>query len=226
MHDDAEIAFYRAVEDLFASLRGVHHILSSKDFQLMRKWWAEQVPYEAIAAGLTEVFTRRRERDDADTKPITSLSYCRHAVASHARRLRDARVGMSATDGEVAPGGETEPIDLTGLLDELLEAESAQRTARPAVADAIRLIRERVAALPETLTRPAEIDEALFTLEAALLHSCLIALPADERREIVTRVDAEVTALAADETVAERTYRALVDQAVRSLLALPRLETG
>ncbi len=224
MHDDAEIAFYRAVEELFAALRGVHHILSPKDFQLMRSWWSENVPFEAVAAGLTEVFTRRRERMGHECEPVTSLSYCRHAVASHALRIRQARVG-NESEGTRSPGVSShEPVDLSPLIDELSAAERAQHESRPAVAGALRLIRERIAALGESRAPAAEVDEALFTLEAALLSSCLQALDDAERRSLIAQVEAEVASMHLDEVVAERTYRALIDQAVRSLLGLPRLE--
>ena len=44
----AEIEYYRAIEDRFAALRGVPHTLSPKDFQLMRRWWSDQVPLAAV----------------------------------------------------------------------------------------------------------------------------------------------------------------------------------
>ena len=224
MHDDAEIQYYRSVEDLFAALRGVRHILSPKDFQLMRRWWSEQVPYEAVAAGLTEVFTRRRERDGGEPASVTNLSYCRHAVASHARRLREARVGSSAEASATAPASELDPRPLASLAEALGMAEATQDELRPAVAHAIRLIRERVEALPNAVTTAAELDEALFTLEAALLQSCFQALDDDERRALAAQITAEVAEMSVDDTVIERTARALTDHHLRTLLGLPRLE--
>jgi len=57
-----ELAYYRAVEDLFARLRGTQFIFSPKDFALLRRWWGEQVPLAAVAAGIAEVFERRQGR--------------------------------------------------------------------------------------------------------------------------------------------------------------------
>ena len=96
--DDREISYYRAVEDLFATLRGVPHMLSPKDFHLLRSWWREGIPLAAVSAGATEVFARRRERGEID--PVVSLSYCRHAVKAHARRIADMRVGGHDAKGE------------------------------------------------------------------------------------------------------------------------------
>ena len=36
-----ELRYYRTVEDLFATLRGVPHVLSPRDFQLLRTWWRD-----------------------------------------------------------------------------------------------------------------------------------------------------------------------------------------
>ncbi len=58
-----ELEYYRAVEDLFARLRGTPFLFSPKDFALLRRWWSEGVPLAAVAAGLGEVFARRAEAD-------------------------------------------------------------------------------------------------------------------------------------------------------------------
>ena len=44
----------------------------------------------AVVAGIGEVGERRRERQ---AEPVASLSYCRHAVARHAKRLPGAAAG-------------------------------------------------------------------------------------------------------------------------------------
>ncbi|MEJ2582841.1 MAG: hypothetical protein P8127_14590 [Acidobacteriota bacterium] len=89
--DTREIAYYREIEDYFATLRGVPHVLSPKDFQLLREWWRDEIPLPAVRAALAEVFARRRDRGEPD--PVVSLSYCRHAVKAHARRAAEMHVG-------------------------------------------------------------------------------------------------------------------------------------
>ena len=61
-HDERELEYYRAVEDLFATLRGVPHIISPKDFQLLREWWRDEVPLSAVRAGIRWVALRDLHR--------------------------------------------------------------------------------------------------------------------------------------------------------------------
>ncbi|MEE4270547.1 MAG: hypothetical protein V2I67_02660 [Thermoanaerobaculales bacterium] len=218
MHaDDTEIEYYRTVEDLFSSLRGVPHTLSPRDFQLLRSWWRDGVPMAAVAAGLNEVFAKNRERDDPD--PITSLSYCRHAVKRHAKRHAEMKVG--AAD---APGGADVPeIDLLPLIDRLNAAADVLETTRPAVARVVRGIAGQVELAGKDLP-PGAVDEHLFALESTMLAECLAALTDDERRTIEATVDDVVTGTTASADARSRSARALRDREVRLLLDLPRLE--
>ena len=213
-----EIAFYRAVEDFFASLRGVPHALSPKDFQLLRAWWREGVPLLAVTSGVTEVFERRRERGDED--PVVSLSYCRHAVRSHARRLAEARVGASDDVDEVtAPSS-----DLASLVVSLRSTAAELEHRLPAASRAVAVIADRVDDLAPVEGGVA--DQHLFSLEAALLETCWKALPPEDRDRITGRVDDLVAGSGASPEAAARSRRALRDRELRRLLHLPRLEVG
>lgn len=217
--DNRELEYYRQVEDLFSSLRGVPHILSPRDFQLLRSWWRDEVPLAAVSAGLTEIFARQRERDDAD--PVTSLSYCRHAVKRHAKRLAAMQVGSNDEPNSGSPL----PVDLHRTVDLLASTAERLRERRPAVADVVARVATQVDLAGKDL--PAEaIDEHLFELEAAMLHDCREALEEDERRIIDERVDRAVDASSASEEARRRSIRALRDREIRLLLDLPRLEIG
>ncbi|MCS7183472.1 MAG: hypothetical protein NZ869_10235, partial [Thermoanaerobaculum sp.] len=85
-----ELAYYRAVEDHFCRLRGTPFLFSPKDFAYLRRWWREGVPLSAILLALGEVFAKKRQRGE---DPVSSLAYCRHAVARQARRLAQLRAG-------------------------------------------------------------------------------------------------------------------------------------
>lgn len=219
--DDAELRYYRSVEDLFASLRGAPHILSPRDFQLLRSWWRDDVPLAAVAAGLTEVFARNRERDDAD--PVVSLSYCRHAVKRNAKRLAAMRLGEGESTAEAEP--DVAEADWRRLVAELIAAVGEQRNERPAVAEVLAGIADQIEIAGRDL--PIDLlDEHIFSLESAMLHECWQALGSAEQQDIDDRVDSAVAASSATEEARRRSTRALRDREIRLLLGLPRLELG
>jgi hypothetical protein len=212
--DEDELAYYRAVEDHFAALRGTPFLFSPKDFALLRKWWQDGVPLGAVLAGIGEIWERRRERE-AD--PVSSLAYCRHAVARQAKRLAAARVGA-------APGSPT--LNVAGALQAL--AGSVGETAYawrevPQVATVLRDLERAVATLPEA-SGPEALDQTLADLEFASLDALLGALPADRHEAIAFEVESELAGLGLAEAVRERTRHALQVKALRRLIGLPRLE--
>lgn len=215
--NDPELAYYRAVEDLFATLRGVPHVISPKDFQLLREWWRDEVPLTAVRAGITEVFARRRERGEVD--PVVSLSYCRHAVRKHAQRLAEMQVG--APDDETSLPPDPRP-QVEALATDLRTAAVRLRSQKPRIANIIESIATAVEAASEL--PPSAIEEHLFALESALLANCLEALDEPDRRSLEKRARHEAEATAATPEARDRTFRALRDRLLRSDLELPRLE--
>ena len=214
--DRDELAYYRAVEDHFAALRGTPFLFSPKDFALLRTWHDQGIPLAAVLAGIGEAWERRRERN-AD--PISSLSYCRHAVTRHAKRLVAARVGA-------AGGGEA--IDVAALLHSLAAAvaEAARRWRHvPAVAAVLGDLERAVMSLPAG-GEAAALDETLADLEFATLDALDRSLPVERREAMAAEVDAELAGLNLALDVRERTRRALVAKAVRRAVGLPRLEMG
>lgn len=218
--NERELEYYRAIEDLFATLRGVPHLLSTKDFQLMRDWWSEEVPLTAVRAGMTEVFARRRERGEPD--PVVSLGYCRHAVQSHAKRLAEMQVGAGESTADPAR------IDTSAEIESLAEAlgrvATRHRPQQPRLAEALERAAAMVAAaveIPETV-----LEEHLFALESALLANCLNALDERQRAEIEDRARKEAESTSTTSDARDRAFRALRDRMLRSELDLPRLELG
>lgn len=215
---ERELAYYRAVEDLFAELRGVPHTLSPKDFQLLRTWWREGVPLAAVVAGITEVFVRRREGGEAD--PVVSLRYCRHAVQRQAAHIAEMRVG--AGDGAEAAGLGEVRAELRRLEEMLARAESAQRCERPQVARILALARRQLGAAAELPA--AEVDTYLFALETSLLEGCFHALDRGEAREIQALCREAAGPAGDDQETAERVQRTHRDRELRRRLGLPRIE--
>ena len=209
-----EFAYYRAVEDHFAALRGTPFLFSPKDFALLRSWWQEGVPLAAVLNGIGEVCERRREtRDD----PVSSLSYCRHAVRRHAKRLIAARAGSASE----SPG-----VDVAAALS-VLAAKVSEAAARwrdvPGLEAVLRDLGHAVGTLPSDLD-PAAADEILNELEFTTLEAVMGALTDRQRSEIDRNVATDLDGLHVEADVRERTRRALVLKSVRRLIGLPRLE--
>ncbi len=202
------------VEDLFATLRGVPHLLSPKDVQLARDWWKDGVPLPAVTAGVTEVMEKRRQADDGD--PIVSLSYCRHAVRRHAKRLKEQQVG--------ARSGSEDPRDTDQLIGALTAdlRQAADHARFPEAAATIEKFAVQVDALVGTA--PALVDEQLFALETALLEACRRTLPQETLAEIERSAEAKTAASGATGDALKRSRRAMIDRKIRHLLDLPRLE--
>ncbi len=212
--DDAEIAYYRAVEDHFAALRGTPFLFSPKDFALLRRWWREGVPLAAVLAGIAEAWERRREREE---DPVSSLSYCRYAVARHGKRLMAARAGAA----EAVPAPDVAAA-LAALLAAIGDAEarwSHHRAVREVLAD----LGRGVASLPAD-GDPAAIEKALAELEFGALDALARALPDDAKRAVESEVGESLDRLGLETDVRERTRRALLVKAVRRLVGVPRLE--
>jgi hypothetical protein len=217
---DDELAFYRAVEDFFAAIRGLPHLLSPKDFQLLRSWWREQVPLAAVTGGISEAFARRRDRGDVD--PVVSLAYCRHAVARHAKRLAEMRTGQQLDSSGAAP--EAPHRTPAVLASELRSVAAGLGDARLSVASAILTIADQVEVASELPL--AMLEEHLCALESVLLATCWRALPEAERERIEHDSAAAAAASGAAGEALERTRRAIRDRELRRVLGLPRLELG
>lgn len=217
---DEELAFYRAVEDFFAAARGVPHVLSPSDFQLLRSWWREGVPLTAVTTGVSEVLARKRDRGDDD--PVVSLTYCRHAVARQAKRLAEMHTGLQegTTDASDTSLRRT-PAD---IADALRSAASALTPELAAAAPIILKIADEVdagAELPQ-----AVLEERLFALESVLLSGCWRALAGPERDRIEALARDTAVASGATGDALDRTRRAIRDRELRKRLQLPRLELG
>jgi hypothetical protein len=217
MTSEAELAYYREVEDLFATLRGVPHTLSPKDFQLLREWWRDEIPFSAVRAGIAEVFARRRERGESD--PVVSLGYCRHAVRSHAKKAAEMQVGAHEDGGPAIPDSQAR---LQALSTDLSRAADTQRTGNRRLAEVIDRFATTVAAASEL--PPSTLEEHLFALESALLANCLETLDDRRRGQIEYRARREAESTSATPDASERAFRALRDRLLREALDLPRLE--
>ncbi len=216
--EDRELEYYRAAEDFFATLRGVPHTLSPKDFHLLRQWWDDQIPLAAVQAGIAETFAKRRDRGDGE--PVVSLSYCRHAVRAQARQIAEMHVG--AHDEEAAE----KTVDQTPALHRLAERlEDSAREAEaynPRLAELIKGMAGSVTAAADL--PPETVGEHLYALETALLANSYELLDQKQRDEVAHRARAAADQSTTSADGRERAYRAHRDRNIRELLRLPRLE--
>lgn len=203
-----ELAYYRAVEDAFCRLRGTPFLFSPKDFAYLRRWWQQGIPLAAVLLGLGEVFARRRERGQ---DPVSSLAYCRHAVARQAKRLAQAQVGAEAV-----------ALDLGRALDALVAAVREAEAAAPS--PPLREVLARCRASLETLPRDvpaALVAENLAQVEEQTLTQALQVLPPEERGRLEEALRAQAPP---GEALSGRALEVALLRAVREYLGLPRLE--
>ncbi len=209
-----ELAFYRAVEDHFARLRGTPFLFTPKDFGLLRRWWSEAVPLAAVMAGIGEVTARRQERSE---DPVSSLAYCRHAVARHAKRLAAAAVG-----GEGAAVSIDVPAVLAAYVG-AVSAAAARWSAEPQVAAALATLATAVETLPNDAP-VAALEATAASLEATALDAAAAALSPERKRNAAAELEAAIRDAAGTAEVAGGIRRAIAIKVLRTLLGVPRLE--
>ncbi len=211
-----ERAYYQAVEDLFARLRGTPFLISPKDYALMRRWWSESVPLAAVVTAIGEVFERRRERQE---DPVSSLSYCRHAVARHAKRLARAAAGSAGQEAAPGPDAAASLARLAGMV-----RLAAERWGHAGPVAAVLGDLERALATLPVDAAPDAIDETLGRLEVTTLLALAALLPDEGRKRVEAEVSGELSGLDLADDVRARTERALRLKILRETVGLPRLE--
>jgi len=92
--DAAREAYASAVEDYFLRRRGSAILVSPKDWALVSGWFDEGVPIPIVLSGLAEVFDKAVATGRIE--PISSISYCRHAVNKRFAEYSRASVGGAA----------------------------------------------------------------------------------------------------------------------------------
>jgi len=210
-----ELTYYRAIEDRFGHLRGTPFLFRPTDFALMRRWWVERVPLAAVLAGLQEVFERRRE---SSAGPVSSLAYCRHAIARHAKRL------ISTGSAAVEPAT-FDPGEALARLASQVRAAAARWVEAAAVTANLETLALAIDGLP-TDAEPAALEEALNRLEVGALESVAASLPTAAATAVEASVSAAMRTVKGETDTATRTRmeRAVRLRALRDVLGVPRLE--
>jgi len=104
---DAEMEVYvEAVEGHLRARRGVDHILSPRDFALVRSWHQAGVPLATVLVGIDRAF------DDAGSD-VTSLAFCR-------RRVEDLVAAGPRPERRPSPASEGVPLEEVARILQLL----------------------------------------------------------------------------------------------------------
>jgi hypothetical protein len=213
MADEKSDDYFLEIESHFAARRGGPFVFSAKDWALMKSWHTDGVPLPVVIEAIDRCWEKSREGRRRRT--VSSLAYCRHAVAELWEERKSLRVGGS----DELP--ESDPAGALALLAE--ELERAASASAGAAAEILRTTAGSLAALAPLGSVPA-IEEALASTEQRLVTQLLEALEPAVRSETEEEIDRELARFPSlDEQVRARTRDANLRRAVRSRFSLPRL---
>jgi hypothetical protein len=207
-------AYFTEIEAHFAHRRGTPFLFSSKDWMLMKSWHDEGVPLAIVLEAIDACFDSREKA--ARKRTISSLSYCRHAVADIWAERRDQAVGGSGSVPEADPRGALEAV-ITALREAAGAADARYRPAFDATLEELHEIAGAAMSVPET-------EDRLVIAEQGLIAALLRAMPEGERDELVASVDAQLARYAiADGDTRTKTREANLWRLVRRRVVVPRL---
>jgi hypothetical protein len=213
MTDETSDDYFLEIESHFAARRGTPFVFSAKDWALMKSWQADGVPLPVVIEAIDRCWDKSREGRRRRT--VSSLSYCRHAVAELWEERKSLHIGGSDELPESDPAG-----SLALLAEEL---ERAASVADGAAAEILGATAASLASLAALGSVPA-IEEALASTEQRLVAQLLDSLDPAVRRSTEEEIDRELARFPAlDGEVRERTRDANLRRAVRSRFSLPRL---
>jgi hypothetical protein len=203
--DASDLAYFRAVELIFNSLRGTPLLLTPADFAIIERWRREGVPLDFVRAALELAFARRLERGAKGR--VNSLRMVSPAVDQ----------GWAEVEEMTAPGepGEAAPIDAAARLAALAAALPEGLAGRAELAG-------RIVALAGN---SAVVEQALAGLDAELLDRAEAGLTPGLAAEVGDAVERTAAALAArlPPGEIERARTRLRHQVLRKRLGLPIL---
>jgi hypothetical protein len=213
-HDTDAEAYFTEIEALFAFRRGTPFVLSGKDWALMKSWHEAGIPLAIVLEAIDTAFDARER--SGRRSPISSLSYCRHAVVDLWEERRQQLVGGKESVPELDPAGHVRQLaeTLQGI------AETTSGDMAVALTEAARAL----AALAEKGRSAPAIEERLIEIENRMIEALLDAFPDARRREMLSSIDAELARydIPAEE-VRTKTREANLRRLVRRELRIPRL---
>jgi hypothetical protein len=157
--------YVEAIESHLRARRGVDHVLSPRDFALVRTWFNAGVSLATVLVGIDRAF-------DAGAR-VSSLAFCRRAI-------EELLASGPPPQQRSLPRVESAPLpEVRSLLDQLLEGLLALRC--PGFEPAVRRIRE-LNDLLSVATRPNwdYVRGKLREIDEEVSAAVMSALPADD----------------------------------------------
>ena len=206
--------YFLEIESHFAELRGTPFVLSSRDWALMKGWKDEGIPLSIVVEAMDECFEKRS--NTPRKRVISSLSYCRHAVAE----MWDDRKSLHVGDGDSIP--ETDAAARLADLAETLRLAAEGLGSTMTREHVLRAAEELRSIRPDESAR--RIEEKLIKIEEKLIALIERAFPAAELLEIQNELDRELADFQfPDDATRERTRKANLRRRLRGELSIPRL---
>lgn len=199
-------AYFQALEQTFARLRGSAVLLSPADWHIAREWRRRGIPLELVERTLEETIARRRER--GAKRKVNSLGYFRPAVEA----------AWEEVEALTAPGRRF-PSEPPLRVEQRLDALAA---ALPVALPDAATWAARIRALAGTAE---SVEGALAGLDAELLASVEKNLAAGPRAELASQVEHTLAVVRTrlPEATVEEIRQRLLRQALRRRLDLPVL---
>jgi hypothetical protein len=176
--------YFTDIEAHFAARRGTPFVLSAKDWALMKEWYDGGIPLAVVIEAIDSVF----DKQEAKSRKINGLRYCRHAVKELWAERRELQIGAA----ESAPEENVEPL-----------LESLAMSVPPAFAPRIREL-----AKEKSVPR---IEERLIELEEELLSSLVTDELRAEARTLASVAQDEKIRARTEEATLRRLVREKFD---------------
>jgi hypothetical protein len=215
--------YFSDIEEKFITRRGKNLILGTMDWALIEEWQQMQIPLHIVLRAIDNVFDTF-DKQPPGTRPIGSLSYCKHEVIAVFTEWQAAQVGKHSDDVDAAPAA---GLSIAAAEQHITEAIAAlNAVARPELQPAIAAAVTQLCEIRSTLTEDYEaIDARLLEVEKDLDAGILTSWDQFEIVQIENEVKSQLAPYAAamEPDAYQNTYAITMTKRLRDRAGVPRL---
>lgn len=184
--------YFTEIEEHFQRRRGSGLLLSTLDWALIETWKDAGLPLEAVLRGIDSTFDRYEQRPHRRRK-INSLAYCSQEVLAAAEEMKEAAVGARRESAESGLEGPAVAAYLERNAVAVAAADVPD-SARAAVEEAARSLRDLAAGLAQATSRPPleDVERRLTVMEEKLFAVLLTATSDDDLLAVRAEADREI----------------------------------